>query len=163
MSVPVEDAKLNEAQQQAWGLERELGFSEDNNPWNGTACDNVYSHAIWDNFLHNAPLDNQIVKSHQAWVSNTRAWNGVSTKLQAPIEQVPNYWGLSRVGLNVEPVPQNPNSASLTQMTPTDLLQFVDPVRRRTGDPVISPCEMNHCVKTGVANYCPLPFSMYGF
>ena len=112
--------------------------------------------SIWDDM----PIDAEIIKSHRTWVNNRRQWSGVSKYLQESIEPTVNWIGIKPGGIGPpEPVPQSCSRAELTEYGPADFSQFITQERRRCGNPVVKPSEMDHSYQPGgVGN-----FSMYGF
>lgn len=123
-----------------------------------------YGEHLWNQFINeDAPINSEIRQSHNEWVSNRRAWSGVSKYLQSDIETVLDWRGIR----TPEPVPQNCNRAELTEYGPADLYEWITETRKRTGNPVDTPKEMGGCFREsteGVGVGCaPVGFSLYGF
>lgn len=137
-------------------------FYVDHDPYESQGGPCGYGEELWNRFVNeDAPINTAIRESHDEWVSNRRAWSGVSKYLQDSIPVVVDWRGIR----TPEPTPQSCNRAELTEYGPADLEYWVTETRKRTGNPVISPKEMGGCFRqagTGVG--CSnLPFSLYGF
>ena len=167
---------LQESELSSWGRVREGPMSYDYSfyttadPYeNGGPCN--YGGEMWNRFVNeDAPVNEEIRKSHFEWVDNRRAWSGVSKYLQESIEPVVNWRGIRLPDV----VPQNCNRAELTEYGPADFTYFITQNRLKTGNPIVDPKEMAGCYRSSIGlgtgggscggmSCSPLGFGFFGF
>ena len=157
---------LNSAELQNWGparsgTENDYSFSIGSDPWEGRNGTCGYGEEMDKLYVENAPVNEEIVKSHREWVDNRRAWSGVSKYLQESIPVVTDWRGIRLP----QPTPQSCSRAELTEYGPADFTYFVGTQTKKLYDPVLNPQEMagmfrQNSVENGG---CTSGFSMYGF
>ena len=155
------DQKLKDAERQNWGPSssgtiKDLNPIMNVDPWEGRDGSCAYGAEMDKIYWEDLPIDSEILKSHRQWVSNRGQWSGTSKYLQESIEPTVDWRGIKPGGRGPpEPIPQSCARAEITEYGPSDFATFVTQERRRCGDPVLRPLEMEH--------FDAPPFSYYGF
>ncbi len=157
--------QLNNAELENWGKIRSgpvapntgVFYEDPYKSWSGPCG---YAEEMENYFVENVPVNESIKKSHNEWVSNRRAWSGVSKYLQESIPIVTDWRGIRLP----QPTPQSCNRAELTEYGPADYMYFVGSQTERLYDVVQTPKEMAGYYRESTAPGAGVvSYSLYGF